>query len=62
MGYINQKLGVNTTENLRKEISARITAYDFKTLSDDVFPFVINLEDIKRVEKFREFWDQVELE
>jgi len=62
MGFLNQKLGVNTTASLRKEISARITAYDFKNLSDDVSPFVINLEDIKRVEKFREFWDQVKLD
>ena len=62
MGFLNQKLGVDTAESLRKEISARITAYDFKNLSDDVSPFLINLEDIKRVEKFREFWDQVKLD
>ena len=62
MGFLNQKLGVDTAESLRKEISARITEYDFKNLSDDVSPFVVNQEDIKRVEKFREFWDQVELD
>jgi hypothetical protein len=47
---------------LRKEISARIKTYDFKYHSEDVSPFLISLEDIKRVEKFREFWDQVELD
>ena len=62
MGFINQKMGLDTTESLRKEISARITTYDFKDLSDDVAPFLINQEDIKRVEKFRAFWDQVRLE
>jgi predicted nucleotidyltransferase component of viral defense system len=62
MGFINQKLGVDTVERLRKEVSARIAEYDFKHLSEDVSPFLINLEDIKRVEKFREFWDQVELD
>jgi predicted nucleotidyltransferase component of viral defense system len=62
MGFLNQKLGVETAESLRKEISARIKEYDFENLSDDVSPFLINLEDIKRVEKFREFWNQVELE
>ena len=62
MGFLKQKLGVDTAESLRNEISARITEYDFKNLSDDVSPFLINLEDIKRVEKFREFWDHVELE
>jgi predicted nucleotidyltransferase component of viral defense system len=62
MDFLHQKLGVETAESLRNEISARITAYDFNKLADDVSPFLINLEDIKRVEKFREFWDQVELD
>jgi len=62
MGLLNQKLGVDKGESLRIEVSARIAAYDFKILSEDVAPFLINLEDIKRVEKFREFWEQVELE
>ena len=61
MGFLKQKLGVNTEESLRKEISARITAYDFTKLSDDVSPFLIHQGDIKRVEKFREFWNKVEL-
>ncbi len=62
MGFLRQKLGVETTQGLRKEISTRIQAYDFKILADDVAPFVINQADIRRVEKFREFWAQVELE
>jgi predicted nucleotidyltransferase component of viral defense system len=62
MGFLNQKLGVQTAESLRVEVSARIAVFDFKSLSDEVSPFLISLEDVKRVEKFREFWDQVELE
>jgi predicted nucleotidyltransferase component of viral defense system len=62
MGYINQKLGVETAESLRKEIAARIAKYDFKQLSNDLSPFLINREDTRRVEKFRDFWDQVELD
>ena len=62
IGFINQKLGVETADSLRKEVSASITEYDFMNLSDEVSPFLINQEDIKRVEKFREFWDQVELD
>ena len=62
MGFIYQKLGIDSAERLRKEIAARITTYDFKNLSDDVSPFMINQEDVKRVEKFREFWEQVELD
>ena len=61
MGVLAQKLGVETPEGLREEISTRISTYDFKGLSDDVSPFLIHQEDIKRVEKFREFWDQVVL-
>ena len=62
MGFLTQKLGLETPEGLREEISARISTYDFKGLADDVSPFLIHQEDIKRVEKFREFWDQVVLE
>lgn len=62
MGFINQKLGVDTAESLREEILARIDEYDFKRLANDVSPFLTNQGDIRRVEKFREFWEQVELE
>jgi len=62
MGFLAQKLGVETPEDLREEISTRISTYDFKGLSDDISPFLIHQEDIKRVEKFRAFWDQVVLE
>ena len=62
IGFLNQKMGVETVESLRKEISARIAAYDFMKLSVDVAPFLMSMEDVKRVEKFREFWNQVALE
>jgi predicted nucleotidyltransferase component of viral defense system len=62
LGFLNQKLGVDVAEHLRAEISARIAAYDFKNLAVDVAPFLMSREDIKRVEKFREFWNQVALE
>ena len=61
MGFLYQKLGVETTEGLRKEISARMSEYDFKDLADAVSPFVIYEQDLERVRRFREFWDQVEL-
>lgn len=62
MGFINQKLGIGMAESLRDEIARRIATVDFKALADDVSPFLINQADIRRVEKFREFWNQVELE
>ncbi|MCD6425079.1 MAG: nucleotidyl transferase AbiEii/AbiGii toxin family protein [Anaerolineales bacterium] len=61
LGYIQQKLGVKTAEGLRKEISSRISEFDFKVLANDVAPFLMNKNEIKRVEKFPEFWEQVEL-
>ena len=60
--FLNQKLGVDTAERIREKISARIAAYDFKNLSVDVAPFLMRVEDVRRVEKFREFWNQVVLE
>ena len=42
LGFLNKKLGINTGEGLRKEISARIAEYDFKDLADDVAPFLMN--------------------
>jgi predicted nucleotidyltransferase component of viral defense system len=38
LGFLNRKLGVATAERFRKEISARIAAYDFKNLAVDVAP------------------------
>ena len=61
-GFLNQKLGVNTAEDLRREVNKKIERYDFEKLSDDVAPFLMNMNHIQRVEKFREFWDQVDLE
>lgn len=61
-GFLNQKLGVSTAEDLRREIIKRIEKFDFKKLSDDVAPFLMNLDQIKRVEKFKDFWKQVDLE
>lgn len=61
LGFLRQKLGIETSAELRSAISARISAYDFKKLASDVAPFLVNQAEIRRVEKFREFWEQVEL-
>ncbi len=60
-GFLQQKLGIDTDQQLREEIKSRITNFDFKSLADDVAPFLINQNEIKRVEKFSEFWEQVNL-
>ena len=61
-GFINQKMGIASPEGLREELLLRIEAFDFDALADDVAPFLIATEQIKRVVKFREFWKQVDLE
>jgi len=61
-GFINQKMGIASPEGLREELLLRIEAFDFDALADDVAPFLIAKEQVKRVVKFREFWKQVDLD
>ncbi len=60
-GFLSQKMGIDTVDSLRREILERIDDYDFQELARDVAPFLMNKDQIKRVEKFREFWEQVEM-
>ena len=61
-GFIHQKMGVSSPEKLREEFLFRIEAFDFGALADDVAPFLITKEQIKRVVIFREFWKHVDLD
>lgn len=60
MGYLHQKLNIRTHEQLKTEIAAKIANYDFASIAKDVAPFLINTNDIRRVERFREFWSQAD--
>ncbi|MEA3349255.1 MAG: nucleotidyl transferase AbiEii/AbiGii toxin family protein [Chloroflexota bacterium] len=60
-GFLNQKMGIDTPDKLRMEVLEKIKDYDFEKLAEDVAPFVINQEQVKRVKRFREFWEQVDL-
>ena len=60
-GFIEQKMGIGTPDELREFFMDRIANYNFKALADDVAPFLINKEQINRILKFKEFWNQVEL-
>jgi predicted nucleotidyltransferase component of viral defense system len=62
MGFLYQKMEIDSIEHLRDEISKRIADIDFKILTDDVAPFLINQSDIKRIENFKQFWQQMELD
>lgn len=60
-GFLKQKLGTENEIQLKEEIQSRITDYDFKAIANDVAPFLMSQNEIKRVEKFREFWEQASL-
>ena len=60
-GFLNQTMGITSPEELRQEFLLRIDDFDFDALAEDVAPFLITKEQVKRVSKFREFWKQVEL-
>jgi predicted nucleotidyltransferase component of viral defense system len=59
--FIKQKMGITSPESLREELLVKIEDLKLDALADDVAPFLITKEQMKRVVKFREFWKQVEL-
>jgi hypothetical protein len=61
-GFINQKMGIASSEGLRAELLLKIENFNFDALADDVAPFLIAKEQVKRVVKFKEFWKQVDLD
>jgi predicted nucleotidyltransferase component of viral defense system len=60
--FINQKMGITSPERLRQELLLKTENFNFDALAEDVAPFLITKEQVKRVVKFREFWKQVEME
>ena len=60
-GFLEQKLGVDSPEELRRVILEGIAAYDFEALAGDVAPFLMDETQVKRVRLFRSFWEQVEI-
>ena len=60
-GFLNQMMGITSSEELRKELLLKIEDFDFEALAEDIAPFLITKEQVKRVIKFREFWEQVEM-
>jgi len=60
-GFLVQKMGINSPEDLRQAILERIVAYDFEALARDVEPFLIDQAQVKRVKLFRTYWEQVDI-
>ena len=61
-GYLSQKLGISNSEELREIVQQRIEPLDFKTLADDVMPFLIRKGDVNRVLLFKTYWGQAVLD
>lgn len=57
--FLDQKLGIDNEEKLKEEITSRISGCDFNAIADDVAPFLMSQNEIKRVQKFPVFWEQV---
>ena len=55
-------MDISSPERLREELRLKMEDFDFYALAEDVAPFLITKEQVKRVVKFREFWKQVELD
>ncbi|MDY6874130.1 MAG: nucleotidyl transferase AbiEii/AbiGii toxin family protein [Chloroflexota bacterium] len=60
-GYLTQKMGSGTPEQLREHFLEVTADNDFEALARDVAPFLIRREDEKRVLMFRAFWEQAAL-
>ena len=56
--YLQSEYGINKQE-LRKKILNRANDLNMKDLSNDVLPFLINLDDHRRVLEFREYMEQI---
>jgi Nucleotidyl transferase AbiEii toxin, Type IV TA system len=60
-GFLNYTMGITSPEILRQELLLKIADFNFDALAEDVAPFLITKEQVKRVSKFKEFWKQVEM-
>ena len=60
--YLKLKVNVNDGQSLKKKLSIFCANFDFKTLANDVKPFLFNSQDAIRVELFQTYIQNVELD
>jgi hypothetical protein len=60
-GYLQQKIGVDNPDALRKKLVEALSSLDFKMLAADVRPFLFNPADAQKVERFLAFIKQAAL-
>ena len=56
--YLDFKFGINNKKALKKQLLFKISNFDFKQLTRDVLPFLINSNEAERVLHFCEYIDQ----
>lgn len=59
--FLTKKMGVDSPEKLRGVLLEKIETMDFLALADDVAPFLFSVNEKKRVEKFKIYWQQAAL-
>jgi hypothetical protein len=53
--YLALKAGIKSQKELVENLQTRIQGINFKQLTKDLSPFLINANDVKRIELFPEF-------
>lgn len=57
--YLYMKAGIKDVNQLKNKLGVKIKSLDLKQLARDVSPFLINPKDVKRIELFSEFLEQI---
>jgi len=60
--YLKDKLGINDSGELKKKLIQKSKNLDFKSLAEDLVPFLINPGDKKRVLLFKEYIEEYSFE
>ena len=58
--YLEQKINIATSTELKKKLTDKLSSIDFNEMSDDVRPFLFNSLDDKKVLLFDKYISQVD--
>ena len=62
MGFLNSKFGTSNLEEIKTKILDGIKDVDLESAVKDVQPFLIDIEDGKKIKLFREYLEQIEFD
>ncbi len=60
--YLKEKVGLSTSEALRKQVIAKCSTLNMQEMAKDVRPFLFDSKDEKRILLFQQYIEQVKLE